>query len=214
MASIQCTDSCNSFVCATSQKAVETTVLSSYFSKRRGSTLRNVAKVWEAARATAAATSFFDPIEIGGEHFVDGATPANNPINEMWSEAFDTFKDSDDWRLEDNILCLVSVGTGMPSIKPFRNGLTEIADALLAIATDTEKRAEDFHKHHTIMAKRQQYFRFNVLRGLEGVGLEDVAKKEVILSCTRKYLQTESVFNALEECSERLAESESASAFA
>jgi hypothetical protein len=214
MASIQCTDSCDRFVCATSQKAVETTVLSSYFSKRRGSTLRNVAKVWEAARATAAATSFFDPIEIGGEHFVDGATPANNPINEMWSEAFDTFKDRNDWRLEDNILCLVSVGTGTPSIKPFGDGLAEIADALLAIATDTEKRAEDFHKHHTMMAKRQQYFRFNVLRGLEGVGLEDAAKKEVILSYTRKYLQTESVFNALEECSGRLAERESASAFA
>jgi len=46
----------------------------------------NKVKIWEAARATSAATSFFNPITIGTESFVDGATGANNPINELWTE--------------------------------------------------------------------------------------------------------------------------------
>ena len=189
-------------------------MLSSYFSRRRGSGIRNVAKIWEAARATSAASSFFEPIRIGNEDFVDGATPANNPIYEILTEAGDTFKEGDDWKLEDNIMCLVSVGTGMPTLKPFGDNLIQIGKSLLAIATDTEKRAEDFHRHHPHMAKQHRYFRFNVLRGLEDVGLEDASKTDQILASTRKYLQTEAVFSAVEACAEKLNERESASQFA
>jgi predicted acylesterase/phospholipase RssA len=127
-------------------------VLSSYFSRRRGSEIHNVAKIWEAARATSAASSFFEPIRIGNEDFVDGATPANNPIQELWTEASDTFKEGDNWRLEDNILCLVSVGTGIPTLRPFGDDPIQVGKSLLAIATDTERRAEEFHRHHPQMA--------------------------------------------------------------
>ena len=202
------------FVCATSKQTSSTVVLSSYYSKRRGNDILNIAKIWEAARATSAASSFFDPITIGCEGFIDGATPANNPINEMWTEAYDTFRDGSGWKLEDNILCLVSIGTGMPSLKPFGDDPIEIGKALLAIATDTEKIAEDFHKHHSQMKKQQRYFRFNVLRGLENVGLEDASKKDQILAATRFYIQTETVFNQIEACVERLCERESASLYA
>lgn len=201
-------------MCATSKQTSDTVVLSSYFSRRRGSEIRNVAKIWEAARATSAASSFFEPIRIGNEDFVDGATPANNPIHEMWTEASDMFKDGDTWRLEDNILCLVSVGTGMPTLKPFGDDPIKIGKSLLAIATDTERKAEDFHRHHAYMAKQDRYFRFNVLRGLENVGLEDASKTDQILASTRKYLQTEAIFNAVEACAEKLNERESASQFA
>ena len=46
-------------------------------------------RIWEAARATSAASSFFDPIKIGqfGEEFVDGAVGANNPVAQLWNEA-------------------------------------------------------------------------------------------------------------------------------
>jgi patatin-like phospholipase/acyl hydrolase len=51
------------------------------------------AKIWEVARATSAAASFFDPIKIGshGTKFLDGGTGANNPIYEMWMLAKDEF---------------------------------------------------------------------------------------------------------------------------
>jgi hypothetical protein len=143
--------------------------------------------------------------------FVDGATPANNPIDEMWTEAFDTFKEGDNWRLEDNILCLVSIGTGISAIKPFGDDPIKLGKALLAIATDTEKRAEDFHRHHSRMALDYRYFRFNVLRGLENVGLEDASKKDQIMACTQKYLQSEAVFSAMEACARKLIGRESMS---
>jgi predicted acylesterase/phospholipase RssA len=51
----------------------------------------NITKIWEAARATSAATTFFKPITIGDETFIDGATGANNPVRYMLAEARDVF---------------------------------------------------------------------------------------------------------------------------
>ena len=203
-------------MCATSRQSADTVVLSSYFSRRRGSDLRAITTIWAAARATSAASSFFDSIKIGEEDFVDGATPANNPINEMWTEAYDTFRVREDqnWKLEDNILCLVSIGTGVPSLRPFGDDLKSVGQALLAIATDAEKRAEDFHRHHLQLAKTNRYYRFNVLRGLEDVGLEDASKIDRIIGVTRRYIQTQTVFDQFEACSERLNMRDSASLFA
>ena len=83
-------------MCATSKQTGSTMILSSYPSERRGRDLFDVTTIWQAARATSAATSFFEPIVIGNEEFVDGATPANNPIMELWFEAYDAFPDSTD----------------------------------------------------------------------------------------------------------------------
>jgi predicted acylesterase/phospholipase RssA len=45
--------------------------------------LLDVCKIWEAARATSAASTLFEPISIGRPptRFVDGALKHNNPIN-------------------------------------------------------------------------------------------------------------------------------------
>ncbi|PNH45129.1 hypothetical protein VD0003_g9290 [Verticillium dahliae] len=50
--------------------------------------------VWEACRATSAATTFFDPVAIGpfGEQFVDGALGTNNPVAALWSQAQDVLQ--------------------------------------------------------------------------------------------------------------------------
>lgn len=61
--------------------------------------LLNIAKTWEAARATSAASSFFNSIYIGDEGFVDDASGANNPIDEVWSEARDIWREGAGWRL-------------------------------------------------------------------------------------------------------------------
>ena len=75
----------HSFVCATSKETSETVCLTSYRTPRGNSDLLNSVTVWEACRATSAASSFFDPIAVGrfGEEFVDGATGANNPVREV-----------------------------------------------------------------------------------------------------------------------------------
>ncbi len=162
--------------------------------------------IWQAARATSAATSFFDPIEIGDEEFVDGATPANNPIMELWSEAYDAFRDSEDsnWNLDDNIASVVSIGTGVPAMKPFGDDPFHIGSKLVKIATDTERRAEDFVRHHPQLYNDSRYFRFNVNRGLEEVSLEDHSKQREIIAATRVYIQAEAVHKSMSCCAERL----------
>jgi predicted acylesterase/phospholipase RssA len=166
----------------------------------------NVVKVWEAARATSAATSFFDDIEIGDEGFVDGATGQNSPIAAMWTEAGDIFKEKDvpDWRLEDNVQCFVSIGTGIPSLEAFGDSPLSVANTLKNIATDSMRAAEDFQRHHPNMVRDNRFFRFSVLRGLEKIGLEEAGKRKEIVAATREYIQEENIFKQMEACADKL----------
>jgi predicted acylesterase/phospholipase RssA len=141
--------------------------------------------IWEAARATSAATSFFEPIELDtGERFVDGALGANNPINAVWTEAQDMWP-----ALQDNLQCLVSIGTGIPSLSAFaKDDLDSFGEMLVRIATETETTAEHFRRDKRSLDDNGQYFRFNVTRGLENIGLESSEQRGLIMATTRRYI--------------------------
>lgn len=200
------------FVLATSQKMSKTVVISSYFNRRRGNDLRNVAQIWQVARATSAATTFFEPVTFGGETFLDGATGANNPVEFLWLEAADLFRDRRDetWSLDRGLTCLVSIGTGKPLVRAFGGSLlkNEVGDALVAIATDTEQTANIFQTHHTQLFQEHRAFRFNVLSGLEEVGLEEKEKFEEITAATRNYIMQEDTFQSMQHCVEVLSRRE------
>ncbi|KAK0640003.1 Patatin group M-2 [Lasiodiplodia hormozganensis] len=198
---------CKTFVCATSQQTGGTVVLSSYLNERRGTDMLNVAKIWEAARATSAATTFFEPITINDEGFVDGATGANNPVKFLLSEARDIWGEPDG-HLEDNIKCLVSIGTGIPSLTPFGPSLKQVGKALKAIATNTEQEADIFRKEHTKLFQSGKAFRFNVNRGLESIGLEEESKWGAIKAATREYVQSEETHIQIKTCALNLKERE------
>jgi hypothetical protein len=100
-----------------------------------------------------------------------------------------------------------------PVAQAFGDDPVNIGKTLLAIATDTEALAEDFQRHHTNLYKEHSYFRFNVLRGLENIGLEEAAKKKEIRAATRDHIQTETVFHQLEACALNLNERECASLY-
>ncbi|KAI9810451.1 MAG: hypothetical protein M1827_006227 [Pycnora praestabilis] len=193
---------CKVFVCATSKETADTVHFRTYPS-RGSSHLFHATRIWEAARATSAASSFFDPIKIGpyDEEFVDGATGANNPIQELWNEAKSVWSDK---HLESNIQCLVSIGTGVPSLKPFGSSLVEIGKTLVQIATETERTAETFHRGHSELDDDNRYFRFNVLRGLEGIGLEDTSQKNVITAATSRYTESEAIVKQMKLCGKNL----------
>ena len=76
-------------MCATSRETGDTVRLTNSPSPRGPENLFQSTKIWEAGRATSAASSFFDPIAIGefGASFVDGAIGAKNPVYEVWNEA-------------------------------------------------------------------------------------------------------------------------------
>jgi predicted acylesterase/phospholipase RssA len=143
-------------------------------------------KIWEACRATSAATSFFSPIKIGrnDQEFLDGATGANNPVEKLWSEAREVWGRS----LETKIQCLVSIGTGMPGVAPFGSDPLAIAKTFVAIATETERTANKFRDDHQELDDRNGFYRFNVSRGLEDVGLERAKSRDKIASMTHAHM--------------------------
>ncbi|KAI9892414.1 MAG: hypothetical protein M1814_001371 [Vezdaea aestivalis] len=204
--------SCKVFVCATSTLTSDTVLLTSYRRRRGGNDRLRHIKIWEACRATSAATSFFDSIHIQmgnvGEDFVDGATGANNPVHFLWNEALDLWHSES---LEANLKCLVSIGTGVPSIEPFKDGLLEIGNTLAQISTDTETVAESFQRSYRHLGQSGQYFRFNVRNGLQDIGLEDAAQKDTIVSKTQKYIESQETFEQMGRCIANLAERECAS---
>lgn len=195
---------CKVFVCATSKETSETVCLTSYRTPRGNNDLLNSAKIWEACRATSAATSFFDPIAIGryGEEFVDGATGANNPVREVWDQAQLVWGPEP---LERRVKCLVSIGTGVPSLKPFKDDVLHIGETLVAIAIETEQTAERFRRERQLLDSTGQYYRFNVVRGLEEIGLEEAAKVKEMAAATRRYIVSQEVHKQMQACAGNVA---------
>lgn len=151
--------------------------------------LRNC-KIWEAARATSAATTFFEDINIGGQYFVDGATGMNNPVEHVLEEAEILWPGA-------STHCLVSIGTGVPELKDFGDNLVEVVKTLTDIATNTEIVHEGFLKTCPYRRLEGRYFRFNVQHGLENVELDESQRKGTIISATTRYLNKVDVKQSL-----------------
>lgn len=198
---------CFRFVCTTSSSDItHTTKLSSYLNPRRPNDLLPTTKIWEAVRATSAASTFFDPITLGpfGELFTDGATGANNPVRELWTEAGDVWHHIGS--LNTSVKCIVSVGTGQSGVPEFGDSLVDVAKALKQLAVETERTAEKFSQEHSDLVSEGRYFRLNAGRALQGIGLEEAAKVPEIAGATRAYLSSEAVADLIQRCANSLRE--------
>ncbi len=149
--------------------------LRSYKSSSGSNDLLNSVKIWEACRATSAASSFFDPIAIGR------------------------------YALEDKIQCLVSIGTGVPSLELFRDDVFHLGTTLAAIATETEQTAGRFRRDKPHLDNANRYYRFNVTRGLESIGLEESKKRKEIAAVTRRYVGMQDVLKQMQACADNTA---------
>lgn len=195
------------FVCAISQETSDVVHLTSFQNRRARDDLLKTVTIWEAARATSAATSFFDL----GTHrtvFSDGATGANNPIYELWLLSKDAFYADDptisaDY-LQQDIGCIVSIGTGVPGPKAFGVYPTSIAKALLSMTTETEQTARRFARDRSTLSDGGRYFRFNVPSGLDKIAMEDSKSKSAIIAVTDRYLEDQETFKKAENCSKIL----------
>ena len=149
-------------------------------------------KIWEAARATSAAPTFFKRIEIGrGQPFIDGGLGRNNPSRLLLDEANALFGAR-------HIGCLLSIGTGQAEVisieKPgiFQRIVpTDIIDALKAIATDCEA------THETMLGlfanSPDTYFRLNVEHGMQGIQLSEWEKLGNVEAHTMQYMRKKEV---------------------
>jgi hypothetical protein len=182
-------------VCAATASTSTKTVLRSYKPRFLPDFISEKCTIWEACRATSAATGLFEPITIGscGQRFIDGAITYNNPVQLVYDEAQDIFGQS----RADNAI-LVSIGTGRGPLKPFRGNLKNIVDAMKKLVTDSQKAHDDFSNSPRNMVDRNLFVRFNVYPGLEDVDLHEYAQAEKIEGATQDYLhnsETQRVFN-------------------
>ena len=158
--------------------------------------------IWEAARATTAAPTFFERISIGEsgyvkEDFIDAGLGCNNPVLEVMDEAAGIFGNSRP------IGCIVSLGTGHPGIiglaKPdtFQKLLpTQLVDVLKRIATDCQNTARGMDRRFATVP--DVYFRFDVTHGAGTISLEEWKRMGDVVSHTRAYLQDVAVDRSID----------------
>lgn len=172
------------------------------------STFYDRVKVWEAARATSATTTFFDEVRIGPHKrvFLDGATGANNPVRELWLEAQNVWKSPP---LQEQIQCIVSIGTGMPFVQGFKTDAFNILGTLQALATETERTVRSFAAEHEDLDNRGSYVRLNVQQGLQDVNVEDAESKSTISAMTEGYASGREVRKILHSFKEKVRHTES-----
>jgi hypothetical protein len=99
----------------------------------------------------------------------------------------------------------VSIGTGVPLLKPFKDNVLHIGETLVAIATETEVTAERFRRERLLLDSTRQYYRFNIVRGLEDIGLEEARKVKEIAAATRRYISSQEVHKQIQACAGSIA---------
>lgn len=140
-------------------------------------------EIWKVARATSAAPTYFDPIQIGGKEYSDGGVGSNNPAQLMLREV--TAKAGTDSILE-TFAVLVSIGTGQKptarlrvkhrfptfsSLRPVKE-ISKIIKRLKDTSTDVERTHEYVS---TIMQQIgfQHYYRWSGGEEVGGLGMDE-----------------------------------------
>lgn len=136
--------------------------------------------IWQVARATSAATTFFKPIRVGRDNveFVDAGFGYNNPCEVLVSEAQKQFPGREQMRI-------LSIGTGLGDVVGIGDARKSILKALQKMATTSKKVALRLNEK---FGDSEVYHRFNVNRGLEDITLSDWKKSSKISSHTQNYL--------------------------
>ncbi|KAM0324875.1 hypothetical protein ACHAQA_007841 [Verticillium albo-atrum] len=136
--------------------------------------------IWQVARATSAATTFFKPIRVGRDEveFIDAGFGHNNPGEALVEEAQRRFPGRD--RIQ-----ILSIGTGLGDVVSITDKRLDIIKALKKMATSSKQVASRLDGRY---GHDGQYFRFSVERGLEDTTLSDWKKASKISAHTRNYL--------------------------
>jgi predicted acylesterase/phospholipase RssA len=150
------------------------------------STIR--ATICQAALATSAATTFFDPVQIGDRSFADGGLGSNNPVDEVEGEAANIWC-AETGDLKPLVKCFMSIGTGNPGKKAFGDNVIKfLGQTVVQIATETENTEKKFIARWAKHFDEKRYYRFNVEQGLQGIGLDEYKKKGAMEAATEGYL--------------------------
>lgn len=162
------------------------------------------ATICQAALATSAATTFFEPVSIGDRTFADGGLGANNPVDEVEGEA------SNIWcwetgNLKPLVKCFISIGTGNPGKKAFEDSMIKfLGQTVVEIATETENTERRFVARWARHFDEKRYFRLNVDQGLQNIGLDEYRKKGAMEAATEGYLTHVAQMFRVRDCIQNL----------
>ncbi|KAM0283970.1 hypothetical protein ACHAO9_009499 [Fusarium lateritium] len=137
--------------------------------------------IWQVARATSAATTFFKPIRVGRDdiEFIDAGFGYNNPCEVLIAEAQAQFPNRKKMQV-------LSIGTGLGDVVSIGDTRKSILKALKNMATTSRKVDSRLAEQY---GDEGVYYRFNVDRGLDDVTLSDWEKSSKISAHTRNYLE-------------------------
>ena len=160
--------------------------------------------IWQAARATSAAPTFFKPAEFGSppEKYIDAGLKFNNPsralkqeTGKIWGGLYGNLDHNQD------VACFLSIGTGFAEVARFNDALSlqekiskkfkvplRAVEVMKAIVSDTETVASDLE----LDFKDPIYHRLNVEQGLQAVELFEAEKISRILADTTNYINRRS----------------------
>jgi predicted acylesterase/phospholipase RssA len=190
-------NACKTFVVATSTRAAGTPVLMRTYNNFP-SVEAFPAMVWQAARATTAAPTYFLPILIDDIEYSDGGTGFNNPSELAIEEAHSIWPHR-------SIGCLVSIGAGLEDAiqlgkdaKGFARSLLSVSSARTAFDIDVAEWCiallTSSHSKHLHLKKQagrlgihETYFRFDVPQGMSKIGLDDWEKLRDMIALTERY---------------------------
>ena len=164
---------------------------------------QNTFAIWEVARATSAAPSYFKSIHLPQVRFYDPAVNLNNPSWEVLNEVNLLAE-----RSQDAIDLLLSIGganakANNPRVKfgndSLQQGLTNISDAVHN-EVEYESTHQLFH-----------YYRFDVKEGLQEVRMNEWKPKpsgsitlKRIQEATSRYLKEPKISDLIRECAKKL----------
>lgn len=167
--------------------------------------------IWEAARATSAAPTFFPPVTLRNYHgsqFVDAGVGCNNPTRIIVKEAKAYYRTKGYKATRPT--CVVSIGTDQNDLIQLhdaasmfwfkdRSGLS-IAPVLGNIVTD----CENTHNEMTLSCLDDKaadtYYRFNVPQGMQQIVLDEWDKAMDIRTYTSYYLRLNQTEHDVREC--------------
>ncbi|OCL08373.1 FabD/lysophospholipase-like protein [Glonium stellatum] len=132
-------------------------------SKQRDATERNPGAahsipIWQVARATTSAPTYFDPVEIQNRKYGDGGFGTNNPVSEVYWEAVQMNGND-----ASSISLLLSVGTGQSEVSRFADGAFRKFYAYLKAAKKLASDSEGCHENFLRFKPSDlEYCRLNV----------------------------------------------------
>jgi patatin-like phospholipase/acyl hydrolase len=150
-------------------------------------------KIWEVARATSAATTFFKPIKCGRDKikFCDAAFGTNNPCEVLVDEAGRAFPNKE-------IACILSIGTGLSRAVDITGNPVGIVAALKKMATNSKAVDDRMQRSKFNDSAGRVYWRLDEKAGVGDLKLDDWKKLSKLSALTHNYInapQTEAEIN-------------------